>query len=96
MPEDDSLKPLLEKLCSLQEQQLAKLSELVERSATARERIEKLQDLWQRSLTTYEESQKKAGARAAGQTFGLWIRTALTVFMLGLIALAIIIAHYLK
>ncbi|MDQ6808724.1 MAG: hypothetical protein M3Z64_04785 [Verrucomicrobiota bacterium] len=93
MPDDETLKALLERLCTLQEQQLAKLSEIVERSTAAREKLEEMSQRW---LSTFEDSQKKMRARAAGQVFGAWVRTGLTVFMLGLIALAVIIAHYLK
>jgi hypothetical protein len=96
MADDDSVKALLEKLCSLQEQQLTKLTELAERSAKAHEKIEKMQDLWRQTLAKYEETQKKALARATGQVIGVWVRAALTAFMLALIALAIIVAHYLK
>ena len=96
MPEDESLKSLLERLCSLEEQQLAKLSAILERQVAAHERIDKLQDKWQSWISASEENQKKARAYARGQSFGAWLRTAMTLFMLGMIALAIIIAHYLK
>ena len=96
MADDDSIKALLEKLCSLQEQQLTKLTELTERSAKAHERIDKLQEFWRDKLVKHEENQKKLLARATGQVVGVWLRAAVTAFMLGLIALAIIVAHYLK
>ncbi len=96
MPEDESLKSLLEKLCSLEEQQLAKLSAILERQVAAHERIDKLQDKWQNWISASEENQKKARAYTKGQSIGAWLRTVMTLFMLGVIALAIIIAHYLK
>ncbi len=96
MADDESIKALLERLCSLQEQQLTKLTELAERSAKAHERIDKMQEFWRQGLAKYEESQKKLLARATSQVVGVWVRAALTAFMLGLIALAIIVAHYLK
>ena len=96
MPDDDSLKTLLERQCSLQEQQLAKLSALLERSIAAHERVEKLQGMWQQWRETDLETQKKARAYATGQAIGAWLRTTLTVIMLGVIAVAIIVAHYLK
>ena len=89
MSEDESLKPLLERLCSIEEQQLAKLIAIDERQVAANERITK----W---MATAEENQKKARAYATGQAIGAWFRTGFIVFMLGLIAVAIIIAHYLK
>jgi len=46
MADDESIKALLERLCSLQEQQLTKLTELAERSAKAHERIDKMQEFW--------------------------------------------------
>jgi hypothetical protein len=50
MADDDSVKALLERLCSLQEQQLTKLTELAERSAKAHERIDKVQEFWREKL----------------------------------------------
>lgn len=96
MSDDDSIKVLLEKLCSLQEQTLAKLSEALDRSATARLEIEKLAQEGQRFFAKLEEAEKKARARAAGQMVGMWARTAIQAFMLALIVAAIIIVHYLK
>jgi hypothetical protein len=93
MPDDQSIRTLLEKLCSLQEQQLAKLSELLDRTAAARQRVEELSQRW---ITAYEDSQKKLRARAAGQSVGLWIRGILTLIMLALIIVAIIVQRYLK
>ena len=96
MPDDDSIRASLERICTLQEQQLAKLSEIAERSAKAHERITELQESWRQAMTRYDDSQKKLQARATGQTIGLWVRTLLQVFMLALIVIAIIVAHYLK
>ena len=95
MPDDD-IKSLLERLCSLQEQQLAKLSEALDRSAEARERLEKIGQDWQRLLAAMEQAQKAQARKAVGYQIGAWLRTAFIVFMLGVIAIAIIIAHYLK
>jgi hypothetical protein len=89
MPDDDAIKSLLERLCSLQEQQVAKLSEALERAAAARERLEKL-------TAKLDEAQKTQARKAVGYQIGAWLRTALIVFMLGLIAIAIIVSHYLK
>jgi uncharacterized coiled-coil protein SlyX len=96
MPEDDSIKALLERLCSLQEQQVAKLSEALERAAAARERVEKVGDSLKGLVAKLEEAQKIQAKRAVGYQIGSWLRTFLIVFMLGVIAIAIIVAHYLK
>jgi hypothetical protein len=96
MPDDDSIKALLEKLCSLQEQQLAKLSEALDRAAATRERVEKAADLWKSMAAKLEEAQKAQARRAVGYQIGAWLRTALIVFMLGVIAITIIVSHYLK
>jgi hypothetical protein len=93
---DDDIKSLLERLCSLQQQQLAKLSEALDRSVAARERLEKMTDGWQRFQEALEKAQKDQAKRAVGYQIGSWLRTFLIVFMLGVIAIAIIIAHYLK
>jgi hypothetical protein len=93
---DDDIKPLLERLCSLQEQQLAKLTEALDQSVAARERLEKVSDGWNSFRETLEKAQKDQAKRAVGYQIGSWVRTLLIVFMLGVIAIAIIIAHYLK
>jgi hypothetical protein len=93
---DDDIKSLLERLCSVQEQQLAKLSEALDRSVAARERLDKMSDGWQRFQEALEKAQKDQAKRAAGYQIGSWVRTLLIVCMLGVIAIAIIIAHYLK
>jgi uncharacterized coiled-coil protein SlyX len=96
MTDDDSIKALLEKLCSLQEQQLAKLSEALERAAAARERVEKIGDSLKGFAAKLEEAQKMQAKRAVGYQIGAWIRTAFLGMMLFVIAIAIIVAHYLK
>ena len=50
MPDDNAIKSMLERLCCLQEQQLAKRSEALERAAAARERLEKAADAWKTPL----------------------------------------------
>ncbi len=92
---DDDIKPFLERLCALQEQQLAKLSEALDRSVAARERLEKMGDGWQRFQETLEKAQNDQAKRALGYQIGSWLRTFLIVFMLGVIAVAIIMARYL-
>jgi hypothetical protein len=89
MPDDDAIKSLLERLCSLQEQQLSKQSEALEIAVAARERLGKL-------TAKLEQAQKTQARKAVGYQIGAWLRTGLIVFMLGLIAIAIIVSHYLK
>ena len=96
MPDDDSIKALLEKLCSLQEQQLAKLTEALERSAAARDRFEQVGDTLKGFVAALEQAQKTQAKRAVGYQIGSWLRTAFLGMMLFLVAIAIIIAHYLK
>jgi hypothetical protein len=93
MPDDDAIKSLLERLCSLEEEQLAKLSEALESASAARERLEKVADGFKAKL---EEAQKTQARKAAGYQIGAWLRTGFIVFMLGVIAIAIIVSHYLK
>ena len=96
MPDDDSVKALLERLCSLQEQQLAKLSEALERGAAARDRLEKVSDNLNGFAAKLQEAQKAQVKRETGYQIGAWLRTGFIVFMLGVIAIAIIVSHYLK
>jgi len=96
MRDDDSVKALLERLCSLQEQQLTKLSEALDRSAAARERLENIADTLKRAITTWDEAHKAQARRAIGYQISAWLRTILLVSMLAVIAVAIIVAHYLK
>jgi predicted secreted protein len=95
MPDDDSVKILLERLCSLQEQQLAKLSEALDRAAAARERLENATDTWRKMMAKFEEAQKTQARKAVGYQVGAWLRAGFIVFMLGVIAIAIIVSHYL-
>jgi hypothetical protein len=78
MPDDDSVRALLERLCSLQEQQLAKMSESLERYAEAKEKEQKLRELWERQMANYEQSQKAHEERAARHEKGVWVRAILT------------------
>jgi uncharacterized coiled-coil protein SlyX len=90
MPDDDAIKSLLERLSSLQEQQLAKLSEALERAAAARERLEKVADGFKGITAKLEEAQKTQARKAVGYQIGGWLRTGFIVSMLGVIAIAII------
>ena len=96
MTDDDAIKSLLERLCSLQEQQLAKLSEALEGAAAARERLEKVADGFKGIAAKLDEAQKTQARKAVGYQIGAWLRTGFIVFMLGVIAIAIIVSHYLK
>ena len=96
MPDDDSIKALLEKLCSLRKQQLAKLSEALERAAVARDRVERVTDSMKAFFAKLEEAQNTPAKRAVGYQVGAWLRTAFLGVMLFLVAIAIIVAHYLK
>jgi hypothetical protein len=96
MADEKSIKALLERICSLQEQQVAKLSEALDRAAATRDRIENATEMWKNTLVKHEEAQKAQARRAVGYQIGAWLRTAMIVFMLAVIAVAIIVAHYLK
>jgi hypothetical protein len=89
MPDDDAIKSLLERLCSLQEQVVAKQSQALDLAAAARERLEKLAE-------GFKEAQKTQARKAVGYQIGAWLRSGFIVFMLGVIAIAIIVSHYLK
>jgi hypothetical protein len=49
-----------------------------------------------RMAAKLEEAQKTQAARAAGYHIGPWLRIALIVFVLAVIAMAVIVPHYLK
>ena len=95
MADDDSLKQLLERLCSLQEQHLTLLRDSIERRERFDERQEKLQQAWERQMSLYEAGQKAYDQRAERHEKGVRVRGALTLIVLGLIVVAIIVAHFL-
>ena len=72
-----------------------KMSESLERYAEAKEKDQKLRELWERQLANYEQSQKAHEERAARHEKAMWTRAILTLVMLGLIAITIIVAHFL-
>ena len=92
MPEDDDT---LRKLLELQQQQLAKLTEVVERfsqlaagSQKSNERYQQIADLW-------EKDHKSAVEREVQRQKEVTVRGIIGLIILALIPIAIIVAHFL-
>ena len=93
MPDDDSSKTLLERLCALQEEQLRLTREAIERRAHFTEREDQLQKLWKRQLTLHEEHQKTYDERAERHERGVRIRGIIMLVLWAVIAVAVVV-HY--
>jgi hypothetical protein len=93
MPEDDDTKALLQKLCTLQEQQLAKLTELVDGYTRGAESSARSRELWDKQLRLHEESQKTYDERAERHERSVRVRGIITLILWAAIAVAVFI-HY--
>jgi hypothetical protein len=94
MPDDDSSKALLERLCSLQEQHLTLLRDSIERRERFAEREEKLQQAWGRQMSLYEESQKIHEERAERHERSVRIRGIITLVIWAVIAITFIVSRF--
>jgi uncharacterized protein YcbX len=93
MADDDSTKPLLERLCALQEEQLALTRQSLERHEERVQRQEKSQELWERQLTLHEQHQKTYDERAERHEREVRIRGVIMLIIWATIAIAVIV-HY--
>jgi hypothetical protein len=91
---DESSKVLLERLCALQEEQLALTRESLERYARIAERQEKDQAIWEQQVAEYREHQKSYEERAARHERMTNIRGAIILGLWIIIAAAIVISHF--
>jgi hypothetical protein len=64
MPDDDSLKTLLQRICDLEEQQLRKLSELVEHYSVLAKGGQRNDELFHRNAQLWEQDHKMYVERA--------------------------------
>jgi hypothetical protein len=86
---------LLQKLCDLQQQQLDKLDKLSEHLSEIAGQGRKNHDAYKAQLETYDRDRKASDERADSHRKWAVIRGFLIIVMLGLIAVAIIVAHFL-
>ena len=94
MAENDASEALLQKLCELQQQQLDKLDKLSEHLSQIAAEGRRNHDAYQGQLETYERDRKASSDLADSHRKSAAIRGFLIIAMLGLIAVAIIIAHF--
>ena len=85
--DSDSIAPLLQKLCELQQQQLEKLSEISERLSGVLAESRRNSEAYDQSSIAYRESAARL-ARAGT------IRGVIVVAMLALIAISILISRF--
>jgi hypothetical protein len=95
MPDDDSLKPLLEKLCALEEQQLSKLNELVEHYSVLAKGGQKNDELFQRNAQLWEQDHKMYVEREERREKRTTRHALIILIILALIPVAIIVARFL-
>lgn len=93
MADDHSTKTLLERLCALQEEQLALTRQSLERHEDRAQRQEKSQELWERQLALHEEHQKTYDERAERHEREVRIRGIIMLVLWTAIAIAVIL-HY--
>ena len=91
MPEPESSQHLLHKLCELQEQQLAKLTELSDSVSAVLAENRANQENYSKQTEAYLESQRKYAERLEQTGRG----RIPVLIMLGLIVVAIIVSRFL-
>ena len=96
MPDNDPSIAALEKLCSLQEQQLAKMKELLEVYSRVAADAQKSHEMWQRDHASYQESREAYEERAQRHERGVWIRGILMLIIWAIIAVAVVAHYFLK
>jgi hypothetical protein len=92
MADDTSATALLERLCALQEEQLALTRQSVHRHDALMDREQKLHDRWERILTAHEQQQQSYEEREARHqrittirgvaTLALWLVIAISLVLL--------------
>ena len=91
MPEPESSQHLLQKLCELQEQQLAKLTELADSVSAVLAANRANEENYSKQTEAYVESQRKYAERIQQSERG----RIPALIMLGLIVVAIIVSRFL-
>ena len=94
MSDDDSVKALLEKLCTLQELHLALLRESIQRREGFEEREQQLQQAWERQMALYEETQKAHDEREARHEKESRLRGVLTLILWFFILVALVVSWF--
>jgi hypothetical protein len=94
----DDEKPLasqIARLCDLQEQQLTKLTELVERFTRIADGSQRSHEIYAEQAKTWEEDRKEARERQEEREKRTLRHGIIIMIILALIPVAIIIAHFL-
>ena len=94
----DDEKPLasqIARLCDLQEQQLTKLTELVERFTRIADGSQRSHEIYAEQVKTWEEDRKEARERQEEREKRTLRHGIIIMIILALIPVAIIIAHFL-
>ena len=94
MSDDDSTKPLLERLCALQEEQLALTRQSLERHEERVQRQEKSQELWERQLASHDDHQKTYNERAERHEREARIRGIIMVVLWAVIAISVVVHFF--
>jgi hypothetical protein len=95
MAENESSDALLRKLCDLQEQQLAKLSELVECYSILAKGRQESDDVFKRQSELWEQEHNRYVEREARHEARTLRHGAVALVILALIPIAIIIARFI-
>ena len=94
MADDDSTKQLLERLCALQEEQLALTRQSLERHEERVQRQDKSQELWERQLALHEEHQKTYNERSERHEREVRIRGIIMVVLWAVIAISVVVHFF--
>jgi hypothetical protein len=94
MADDDSSKALLERLCALQEEQLALTRESLERQARLAERHEKAQEMWEQQSAEHRRLQKAYEERETRHERMTNIRGAIILALWIIIAATFVISRF--
>jgi methionyl-tRNA formyltransferase len=94
MAEDDSTKALLERLCALQEEQLALTRQSLERHEQRAQRQEKSQELWERQLAEHQDYLKAHRQEVERHERLTNIRGAIILAIWVIVAVVLLISHF--
>ena len=95
MADDESLAPQIARLCDLQQQQLAKLTELVERFTRIADGSQQSHELYAQQAKLWQDEHKLRLEREAWREKQVLSRGIITLIILALIPIAIIVARFL-
>jgi hypothetical protein len=94
MADENSTKALLERLCALQEEQLALTRESIERHTRLAERQEKQQNIWEEEIAEHRQQQKAYEERERRHERMTNIRGAIILALWIIIAVAFVISLF--